>query len=102
MFNFKNFFKKENKEYKSKYYDISAYFESSAQKYGWQKEDFIWALKILESLSKKDLIKICNHPAVQIKFINSSWDKVDEEEIIGAIISDIKPDLLLSILKNNQ
>lgn len=104
MFNSEEQTQSEN-NYKSKYYNIDAYYESTAKKEGWQKEDFIWALKVLESLPKEKLIEICEDPQIQLRFIDidknkpEDWDKIDEEQIVSALISDYGPDTLLPILK---
>lgn len=68
------------KNYKSKYYNIDASCESSAKEMGWEKEDFVWALKILESLPKEKLIEICQDPKVQLRFTDDSdWKVVDKK-----------------------
>jgi hypothetical protein len=75
----KNYKSMPNNQYKSKYYNIDAYYEGTAKHEGWKKEDFIWALKILESLPREKLIKLCEHPEIDIRFTHSTWDEVDEE-----------------------
>jgi hypothetical protein len=88
-----------NNQYKSKYYNIDAYYESTAKKDGWKKEDFIWALKILESLPKEKLIELCQHPEIDIRFTYSTWDEVDEEQLVAVLISDVPPNTLLNVIK---
>jgi hypothetical protein len=89
-----------NKEFKSKYYDIDAYYENVASQEGWRKEDFIFVLSVLESLPKEKLIEICKSPEIQLRFSGDNWEKiVDEEEIIGALISDYPPEDLILVAK---
>jgi hypothetical protein len=85
-------------QYKSKYYDIDAYYENSAKEDGWEKEDFIWILKILESLPQEKLIKLCEHPEIDIK-TSGGWGGWDEEQLIAVLISDVHPDTLLNVIK---
>jgi len=86
-------------QYESKYYDIDAYYENATKEDGWKKEDFIWSLKILESLPREKLIKLCEHPEIDIRFTYSTWDEVDEEQLIAVLISDVPPDTLLNVIK---
>jgi len=87
-----------NNQYESKYYDIDAYYESTAKHDGWKKEDFIWALKILESLPKEKLIELCQHPEIDIK-PSGGWGGWDEEQLVAVLISDVPPDTLLNVIK---
>lgn len=64
-----------------------------------KKEDFVWALQVLESLPKEKLVAICEHPEVRIKFTSATFDDVDEEDLVSVIVSDTTPELLLKVLK---
>jgi hypothetical protein len=87
--------------FKSKYYDIDAYYENVASKEGWRKEDFIFVLSVLESLPKEKLIEICKSPEIQLRFSGDNWEKiVDEEDIVSALISDYSPEDLIWVAKN--
>jgi hypothetical protein len=65
-----------------------------------KKEDFVWALKVLESLPKEKLIEICKNPRIDLKFTRKDWETTtEEEEIIGALIADYPPNILLPVLR---
>jgi len=90
----------ENQTYKSKYYNIDEYYKNVASKEGWKKEDFVWALKILELLPREKLIQICKDPRIELRFTGENWEETTpEEEIVGALISDYPPDILINVLK---
>jgi hypothetical protein len=89
-----------SQEFESKYFNIDEYYKNVASKEGWKKEDFVWALKVLESLPKEKLIEICKDPRIDLKFTGKDWETTtDEEEIIGALIADYPPNILLPVLK---
>jgi len=60
-----------------------------------EKEDFVWALKILELLPREKLIQICKDPRIELRFTGENWGKTTlEEEIVSALISDYSLDIL--------
>jgi hypothetical protein len=91
---------KKSQEFESKYFNIDEYYKNVASKEGWKKEDFVWALKVLESLPKENLIEICKDPRIDLKFTGKDWETTtDEEEIIGALIADYPPNILIPVLR---
>jgi hypothetical protein len=65
-----------------------------------EKKDFVWALKVLESLPKEKLLEICKDSRIDIKF-TVKYECLDERALVETLIFDSDPQDLLSVLKKN-
>ncbi len=89
-------------QYKSKYFNIDKYYENIAKLQGWQKEDFIWTLKILESLPKNELLKICKYFENKLQLTPPAlrWEDLQKDKLIDLILSEIHPQIVIRILND--
>ncbi len=86
--------------YESQHYNLEAYYKNNASKKGWAREDFIWAARTLESMSRDELLALCRRREIALDFLSEGWEKtVPEEEIVGALIADYPPEVLLPAIK---
>jgi hypothetical protein len=92
---------KKSQEFESKYFNIDEYYKNVASKEGWKKEDFVWALKVLESLPKEKLIEICKDPRIDIKFTVKD-EYLDERTLVETLILDSDTEDLLFVLKKGD
>lgn len=81
---------------KSKYYDLDAYYRNYATQRGWSKEDFTKAVLILESLPRRKLLLIANHPDISLEFTGGG--EVSNEELISALLTDYRAKVITSVL----
>jgi hypothetical protein len=82
-------------EFKSKYFNIDEYFKNVMEPLYWTKEEFVYALKILESLPLEKLKELTEK--LGIKFPTSY--KMDIEDYLSMIDEMDKNTLLVELKK---
>jgi len=66
------------------------------------KNDFIKLLTALNNLSTESLLKLCDHPDIQLHFCGEDWrTTTPKKEIIYALLADFSKSKLFSIINKN-
>lgn len=81
--------------YKSKYFNIDKYFKNTASKKNWDKNEFVFAVEVLESLSRVLLFKLLDEFKICFTVPKEREKFLEDEEIISVLISDVPKEKLL-------
>ncbi len=79
--------------YKSKYFNLDSPTK------GWSKEEFVWAVEVLESLNRVQLFRLLDRFEIHFLVKEEKEKYLEDEEIISVLFHDSSKNDLLEALK---
>jgi hypothetical protein len=89
----------ELKSFKSRIFSQN-FYRNVAQCDGWGEEDFWCSVRVMEAMSREQLLTICQLPEIKLRFTAKDWEHTTpEDQIISALIADYQPEVLMQAIK---